>query len=446
MIGGRTSRIARFATRIGWGLADQGLSSLTNFVLGVVVARTVGLTEFGAFGLAFAGYQIVVGLSRAVTAQPLLIRYSGVPTSDWRRGVAAATGIALLIGVASSIGSVAIALATDGSLRSAFLALALVFPGLILQDAWRFAFFAHGHGRAAFLNDLIWTTFQFAALVIAFGNGAGTVFWAVIAWGGAATVAALAGVVQARVIPRPQSARAWWREHRDLLPPYIGEVAAYILSGQLMLYAVGLVAGLAVVGALRAAATLLGPLNVVVQGFYLVAVPEAVKFLRTSVRQLARLCLVAGIALAAAAVLWTVILVLLPESLGQALLGEVWDPARDVLLPWGLAFAAINLGTGASIGLRALAAARRSLRAAVATSILGFVGAVVGAQVGGAAGSGWGFLLAQTVGIGVWWWEFRGGLRHYVQSGEGPPDDIRGAQLAGPVAAPWPNPERREGR
>ena len=419
---------ARIARRIGWGLADQGLSSLTNFVLGIVVARSVGLTEFGAFGLVYAAYQIVAGLSRAVTAQPLLIRYSGVSTPDWRRGVSAATGIALLVGVASGILALGIALASDGPLRLAFLALAIVLPGLIVQDAWRFAFFAHGRGRTAFLNDLVWAIAQLTALVVAFGSGAGTVFWAVIAWGGAASLAAVVGVAQARLIPRPLAARRWSREHRDLLPPYIGEVAAYILAGQLMLYAVGLVAGLAVVGALRAAATLLGPLNVVVQGFYLVAVPEAVRVLRTSAARFTRLCVVAALALAAAAVAWTAILVLLPESLGEALMGSVWDPAHAILLTWGLAFAAINLGTGASIGLRALAAAPRSLRAAVVTSIIGFTGAVVGARLAGAEGSGWGFLIGQTIGAGVWWWEFRGGMRDHDRAQPG--DSAAGLQPA----------------
>jgi O-antigen/teichoic acid export membrane protein len=282
-----------------------------------------------------------------------------------------------------------------------------------VQDSWRFAFFADGRGRSAFLNDLVWATAQLAGFVLAIHVGAGTVFWAVIAWGGAASLAAVVGVAQAGLIPRPLAARRWSIEHRDLLPPYIGETAAYILAGQLMLYAVGLVAGLAVVGALRAAQILLGPLNVVVQGFYLVAVPGAVNVLRNSARRFETLCVVAGLLLAAVALAWAVILVLLPESLGRTLMGNVWGPAHDILLVWGLAFAAINLGTGASIGLRALAAARRTLRAAVVTSIGGFIGAVGGAFLGGLEGSSLGYLIGQAFGIGVWWWEFRGGMRDH---------------------------------
>ena len=186
-----TNALLRIAHRIRWGLADQALSSLTNFVLGIVVARTVGLTEFGAFGLAFTGYLMVNGVSRAVTGQPLLIRYSGVATSVWRRGAAAATGTAAVIGFASAIGALLIAMASDGALSAAFLALALVLPGLMVQDAWRFAFFADNRGRDAFINDLVWAIVQISAYIIAIALGRGTVFWAVIAWGGAATLAAL---------------------------------------------------------------------------------------------------------------------------------------------------------------------------------------------------------------------------------------------------------------
>jgi O-antigen/teichoic acid export membrane protein len=418
---GRATPFAGIAGRLGWGLADQGLSSLTNFVLGVLVARTVGLTQFGAFSLAFAAYLIVASLSRAVNAQPLLIRYSGVPAPDWRRGASAGTGTALLIGIAAAILALGIAVASGGSLRSAFLALALVFPGLIVQDAWRFAFFADGRGRSAFYNDLVWAGTQLAALSIAINIGAGTVFWAVIAWGGAATLAALIAAAQARLIPRPLAAHDWWDEHRDLIPPYIGEALANIMAGQLLLYAVGMVTGLAVVGALRGAQILLGPLYVVVQGAYLVAVPEAVRVLRSSPPRFARLCLAAGLSLAGAAIAWTAVLVLLPESFGHLLMGTVWDPARAVLLAWGLSFAASNLGSGAAIGLRAMAAAPRTLRAAVIASIFVFVGAVAGAAVAGLEGTAWGVLFTQVIGIGVWWWEFRGGYRDHINSEAGGP-------------------------
>ena len=52
--------------RLGWGLADQSLSSLTNFALAVLVARQVSTAGLGAFGLAFTTYTITLGATRAL--------------------------------------------------------------------------------------------------------------------------------------------------------------------------------------------------------------------------------------------------------------------------------------------------------------------------------------------------------------------------------------------
>ena len=46
-----------FAGRLSWGLADQAASSLSNFVVGVYVARSLGLTAFGVFSLAWVTYR-----------------------------------------------------------------------------------------------------------------------------------------------------------------------------------------------------------------------------------------------------------------------------------------------------------------------------------------------------------------------------------------------------
>src|SRR3954447_19034939 len=58
--------------RLGWGLADQGLSSMTNFALAILVARSVSTSALGAFGLAFTTYTITLGATRALCHEPLI--------------------------------------------------------------------------------------------------------------------------------------------------------------------------------------------------------------------------------------------------------------------------------------------------------------------------------------------------------------------------------------
>ena len=42
--------------RLGWGVADQAVSSASNFLLGVFIAKSLGVASLGAFGLAYVTY------------------------------------------------------------------------------------------------------------------------------------------------------------------------------------------------------------------------------------------------------------------------------------------------------------------------------------------------------------------------------------------------------
>jgi hypothetical protein len=71
----------------------------------------------------------------------------------------------LFVGLATGACALAAGALIGGTTGLAFLALGLTLPGLILQDSWRYAFFAVGRGRHAFINDTIWAVLQIPALV-----------------------------------------------------------------------------------------------------------------------------------------------------------------------------------------------------------------------------------------------------------------------------------------
>jgi hypothetical protein len=66
-----------------------------------------------------------------------------------------------------------------------------------------------------------------------------------------------------------------------------------------------------------------------------------------------------------------------------------------------------GLSSGAATGLRALGAARRSLRAQLITSTVYIVGGLTGAVMGGAVGSSWGVALGCMIGACGWWYQLR---------------------------------------
>ena len=108
---------------------------------------------------------------------------------------------------------------------------------------------------------------------------------------------------------------------------------------QLRNYGIGFILGLAAVGYLQAANTLMGPFQVMLYGMGLVALPEAARILRRSPRHMPLFCGLLSVGLALLALAWGVaLLVALPRGLGNWLLGPIWRPAYPLVLPTTLYF------------------------------------------------------------------------------------------------------------
>lgn len=400
-------RLARTAGPVGWGFADQAVSSLGNFLLGFLVARAVDTATFGAFSVAYTTYVILVGVVRGATAQPLMVRYSAAADAAWHAAAGRAAGLALVIGILGGAMCVAIGLAIGGLVGHSLMAVGVSLPGLLVQDTWRYAMFAAERGRSAFVNDLAWLVIQVPALIMVVGAGHDIAPAGLLAWGGAGTAAALLGGYQIGVRLDPSGSRSWLREHRILVPRYVAEAMASLTSSQLALYGVGAAAGLSTLGELRVGQLLIGPVLVVFIGLQLVAVPMAVRALAISVDHLRRLCLGIGLGMAGFTMMWGLALTALPDEVGEILLGSNWHSAERIVLLLALGLGTASFSSGAMIGLRALAAATRGLRATVIASALSTAMTVGGAATFGAFGAAVGIVVAHTITIPLWWWEFR---------------------------------------
>jgi O-antigen/teichoic acid export membrane protein len=396
--------------RLGWGVADQGISSLSNFALGLFVARSFGASNFGAFTLAYITYTVVINAARGLATDPLLVRYSGDPSRGWRSATSAATGTALAVGVAAGLLCIVAGLLLPDPVGPVFIALGIGLPGLALQDSWRFAFFACGRGSSSFINDLFWTVLLVLALVVLHGR-ANSAAHCLLAFGGTATLAALLGMVQARALPRPLRAVAWLRAHRDLCFRYLVENVSSSGASQLRSFILGAVAGLAAVGYVRASEILMGPFLVVLMGISQVAVPEASRVFHRKSGHLARFCFLLGGVQAAAAIAWGLFLMMIfPLGPGPALIKELWMPTAQLLPAITLTVAAASFITAATAGLRAMGVARRSLRAQLIASVAYVIGGAAGAILAGALGSSWGVTAAECLAAVVWWYQLRSAL------------------------------------
>lgn len=402
----------RTLARLGWGLADQAVSSLTNVAVSFYLVHTLHAAEFGAFGLAYVTYGFALNASRGLSTDPLMVRFSGTELPAWRRAVAGCTGTALCTGLLAGAFALGVAALLRGTTGTAFLALGLTLPGLMLQDSWRYSFFALGRGGHAFLNDMIWAAALAPALIILRDTRHGSVFWVVFAWGAAAAVAAAVGPFQARVVPDVRQAWAWLTAHRDLGPRYLAEGLISNASGQLRSYGTGIILGLAAVGYLQAMVTLMGPTTILFAAMGLVLIPEAARVLRRRPDRLWLFCILVSVGLTALGASWGVVLLIAsPRGLGNVMLGAIWRPTYPLILPAALTVAASGCGGGAGAGLHAIGASRRSLRVAIIGTVATVGMSLAGAAEWGVVGTMWGTAIAAVLSCFLIWWQLWVALR-----------------------------------
>ena len=411
------------ARRMLWGLSDQALSSITNFGLGIMIARTVSPRQFGAFSLAFATYLMFLGITRALTTEPLAVRFARWDPNERKLGTAHASGASLLLGSGFGLLMFVVSWFIPDPTRTVFIATSLCLPLILMQDAWRYIFVSAGVPHRAFLNDLVWAVLLFPSLVILSRLGMDAVGWLIIAWGGTAGLAAFFGFMQARILPRPAAALQWWRSSKGLGTRYVGEFAATTGASYMISYVVVAAAGLAAAGALRGGQLLLGPASVLHLGVNLLAVPELSRIRSSrSSGQLRRASLTLSIGLAVVSATWAIGISNIPAELGTELLGEAWGIAQPLIIPLGLGLAASGFTMGASAGLRALEAASEGLKTRLVVSSVTLACGGLGAVLGGALGAAWGSSAALWGGSLLWWRKYL--LMTHREPSPTPPDDV----------------------
>lgn len=394
------------SSRLAWVVADQILSSGTNFALGILIARVVSVSNFGIFTLAFAAYQIFCGIARALVSEPFVVRFTRNDLFTEKSPIRRATGASLVIGILVGVGMCLVAFLLTGESRNSFLVMGLAMPALLLQDSWRFVFFAAGRPTYATLNDGVWTVFQLALVTILIASGHSNIALLLGAWCASAAMAAVFGLIQARAIPNPRAGITWIASTRDLGARFFAEFAIGNGSSQIMLWLVGLTAGILAAGSLRAAQLLLGPPRIMVTA-YSAIIPEGVRFRKRHPSLFPAAVVVFALVLGGVNLLWGGIFLVVPERVGEALLGKSWASAQPLILILAVGAAAFGVQTAAIAALRVLAAANRSLKARVIAAPVSLVAVIVGSTVAGAKGAAIGITAGPLLAAPITWAQWR---------------------------------------
>ena len=189
------------ASRASMTMVDQCVASVSNFSVGIVVARIAGPAGFGAFALAYTVWILSTTLHRSMITDPMAIM-GDMRHEDRdefiRRGFAADVILgAMAACLISAIGTVFLFVGQH-AFGVGLLSVAPWIVVLDLQDYWRWIGFMLGKPRKSLVNDLLFNAVQLLAFGTVFVLGLHSVFAVVSAWGLGAAVAAAYGLRQFR--------------------------------------------------------------------------------------------------------------------------------------------------------------------------------------------------------------------------------------------------------
>ncbi|MFC8593938.1 MATE family efflux transporter [Streptomyces atroolivaceus] len=388
----------RARTAVLCSVADQGVAALTNILVLVAAARLSTVADFARFSAVYLVFTVLLGASGAYTGQPLVLRRGGGADT---RG-ACRSAVVFTVGASAALGAplAAVCLLVPGDTARALVMLGVVLPVVLGQDALRYAFSTLQRPHLALLADLLRLTCVLGALSVqAYGA---TPARLILVWGLSALPALLlSGVLLHRatsgaapLLLRPMLRRG------HLGQRFAVEFGVGNATGQLSVLGLGAVGNPLLVGALRGATTLFGPLNVLFTSATSFGPPLLGRIgdERRRVRATAGLAAV----LAATATLWATALALLPERAGRELLGDTWPTAAALLPATGSQYAAMAVGTCGLLALRMLDP-RTTLSIQVVFSLTAVALMAGGYALGGVPGAAWGLCLGSLCKATATW-------------------------------------------
>ncbi len=350
-------------------LGDQLLSSLSNVLAVVLVARVLSPGDFGRFALGYAVLTFALGLSRALLGTRISLALNH--DSAREKTLDLVSAVVLISVPLVLVVFTASALSTGGEALGLLLLIAVATPVVCIQDLIRFGSAASGRPWVAFTSDLVWVLLMVWPFFL--GTDLSPVT-ALALWASAATVAMIVALV---MIGARLRLRAGLAELR--IRDRVGESLTFgfvVVQGALLilLFVVAQAIGAAGAGTLRGASTAFGPVNVLLAFVSLGLTPALVRQRRG--RDL-RFCAATAGLTAALALLWGLLLLALPSSVGASAFGESW-PAIRAILPWTLVeYVALCVAGAAILGLKVKGRAGQLVVQRAATGAVTVIGGSV---------------------------------------------------------------------
>lgn len=402
-------RIARSSSSVS--TISQAVSSARNVLFLILSARELGADEFGQVAIVTTAAITLNELLRAAASHPLALLFDDCPTQDndpLERATAFHASLALTIGLGLAVACLAVV----RSSAPALIVGAVAYAPVAIFDALRVGSINRGRPGRALALDAAWAALLLPGLFITLRSYS-TAPGSLVVWGATAAIVVVAGVASIGLRPQPSAALPYWRDVRSVARSLVVQVSLESVPTRIGALLIAAVVGTAVAGSIRGAEVLLGGASMIYSGVAAASLRDSrqtqvTKGHRAVVQLLSRRF---GVVLGVLATNLVIVL-LLPNAVGEAILGESWlgasaiAPANALLLAGLIAFAAISVAIRSSLEMGALV--RIDLVGALA--VLAFVPAIAyfnGAETALAAN---GLIVWAMFGLGVV--QLRRSLRH----------------------------------
>lgn len=281
------SAAANHLAHVKWSIADQALVSGTNFLTGILLVRSMGMSVFGMFTLAWMLVQFLNNLQTAIITSPMLSigpkqvaedrpTYYGAVLAEQ---LVFSTGSFVFVYTSMALSQVMFP-ASQGELLA--LPLATTAATFQLQDFMRRYFFATGRAASALLNDSISYLGQLVAIILLIRLNlvdAVNALWVISVTSGLAAVLGLCSMQAIAVdfhVSKRVLIRHWHFSKWLLIKTHLNQLTTYPL-----IWALGFFRGSEAVGILTACRNVVGVLHVAFLSLDNIIQPRASRVIAT---------------------------------------------------------------------------------------------------------------------------------------------------------------------
>jgi O-antigen/teichoic acid export membrane protein len=311
---------------------DQVLSSASNALLLFSLALVASVQTFGNVTLLLAIMWIFLSFNRGAIGNPLLlvssmthreIRVESSYGFTWSLGTGMVAGVAMLA-VSTGIGDTAITIP-----------IALALPVVLAQDILRYGAISQMRPRLAVFSDGVWCSIMLVTFIANTFHQIIPPLAVACIWGAGGLIGLAILSIGIGVRPRRERIAGWWRTYAPARVRFGSATSLSMVSVALVTAVIAGVLGSAAAGAFRGAASLFGPVSMIISAVPLIFIPGARVEARTARRQ-RKLLMQTAIITSLLTIAITGCLIWLPDIVGAKILGATWEPAKQLIPLIGL--------------------------------------------------------------------------------------------------------------